>query len=374
MNDVGPIPMLDPRQEFLELRDDLMSAVETVLASGQYILGPNVAAFEQECAAFLGVDHAVAVNSGTDALVIALRALDIGAGDEVITTPFSFFATAEAISAVGARPRFADIDPQTFNIDPESVSALLGPATRAVLPVHLFGAPADLDALEALTRSRRVAIVEDCAQAFGASHRTRRVGTIGDVGAFSFFPSKNLGGFGDGGLLVTPDERIAARARSLRAHGATQKYRNEEVGFNSRLDELQAALLRVKLPRVDANNAKRAALASMYDEALAGIPDVVTPRRPQESMTHVYHQYTIRVLGGQRDAVASALTAHGIASMVYYPVPIHRLPVYRESVCEPLPHAEQAADEVLSLPMWPDMPDDVPAHVAAAIGAALRQR
>jgi dTDP-4-amino-4,6-dideoxygalactose transaminase len=365
--------MLDPTQEFSELRDELMNAAESVLASGQYILGPNVTAFEDECAQYLGVDHAVALNSGTDALVIALRALGLAAGDEVITTPFSFFATAEAISAVGATPRFADIDPSTFNIDAQSVAALVGPRTKAIIPVHLFGAPADLDALQAIAEPSRIPIVEDCAQAFGACHGARRVGTVGDAGAFSFFPSKNLGGFGDGGLLATPRADVATRARSLRAHGATQKYRNEEVGYNSRLDELQAALLRVKLPRVDANNTKRAAVAAIYERAIADIPGIVTPPRPDFAAGHVFHQYTIRVLAERRGDVVASLTAHGIASMIYYPVPIHRLPVYRDAVDTLLPHAEQASREVLSLPIWPDMPHDVPERVASAIRVVMER-
>jgi dTDP-4-amino-4,6-dideoxygalactose transaminase len=367
------IPMFDPTPEFLESRDELLDAAASVLASGRYILGPHVDAFEQECAAYLQVEHAVAVNSGTDGLVIALRALGIGAGDEVVTTSFSFFATAEAISAVGATPRYADIEPDTFNLDPRSAAALIGPKTKAILPVHLFGAPADIDSLRGVAETERIAIIEDCAQAFGACAGTRRVGTIGDAGAYSFFPTKNLGGFGDGGLLVTPHAHVASRARALRAHGATEHHRHEEVGYNSRLDELQAALLRVKLPRVDANNARRVRLAADYERALAGIPGIVTPRRPDDETSHVFSQFTIRVLADRRDDVKTALDAHGIASSVHYPVPLHRLPMYRAIADTPLPHAERAADEVLSLPMWPHMPHDVVERVAATIGAVMRR-
>jgi dTDP-4-amino-4,6-dideoxygalactose transaminase len=256
MRDVGvrPIPVYDPLPEVEALWEELQAAALRVLRSGRYILGPEVEAFEEEVAAYLGVKHAIGANSGTDALVIALRALGVGPGDEVITTPFTFFATAEAISLVGATPVFVDIDPRTFNINPDLIPSAITPRTKAILPVHLYGLPAEMDPILEIARSHGLKVLEDCAQAFGATYKGKKVGTLGDAGAFSFFPTKNLGGFGDGGLIATNSDEVAERARMLRAHGSRRKYYNEAIGYNSRLDALQAALLRVKLPRVDAWN------------------------------------------------------------------------------------------------------------------------
>jgi dTDP-4-amino-4,6-dideoxygalactose transaminase len=351
MRDVGvrPIPVYDPLPEVEALWEELQAAALRVLRSGRYILGPEVEAFEEEVAQYLGVKHAIGVNSGTDALVIALRALGVGPGDEVITTPFTFFATAEAISLVGATPVFVDIDPRTFNINPDLIPSAITPRTKAILPVHLYGLPAEMDPILEIARSHGLKVLEDCAQAFGATYKGRRVGTLGDAGAFSFFPTKNLGGFGDGGLIVTNSDEVAERARMLRAHGSRRKYYNEAIGYNSRLDTLQAALLRVKLPRVDAWNEARRQVASRYNELLAGLLGLVLP---EVSEGHVFHQYTVRVLGGKRDEVQRALEAQGIGTMVYYPVPLHRLPVYTHMGLS-LPEAERAAQEVLSLPMGP---------------------
>jgi dTDP-4-amino-4,6-dideoxygalactose transaminase len=364
------IPVYDPSTETVALWSELTEAIEGVLRSGRFISGPNVAALEEELASYLGTAHAVTVNSGTDALVIGLRSMGIGPGDEVVTSPFSFFATAEAVSAVGATPVFADIDPVTLTLDPDDVEAKLTARTRAVIPVHLFGQAADLDRLGALAHRHGLRVLEDVAQAAGALLHGRRLGTFGDAGAFSFFPTKNLGAFGDGGLLVTDDDDLAAVARMLRTHGGVAKYRNELVGYNSRLDELQAAVLRVKLPGLDRSNQRRREVAARYAARLRGIPGLGLPvERP--GACHVYHQYTVRIGGGRRDELRRHLAEDGIATMVYYPVPIHRLPVYAHRAVAGLPHAEQAADEVLSLPMWPDLPRHLQGLVISCLAARL---
>ncbi len=364
-----PIPVMDLSPGIASLRPDLMAAVDEVLASGRFILGPNVEAFEAEVATYLGVDYAIGVNSGTDALVIGLRALGVAAGDEVITTPFTFFATAEAISVVGASPIFVDIDPGTFNLDPTAVEKAIGPRTRAIVPVHLFGQPADMDPITLVARDHGLVVLEDAAQAMGAELRSQKTGTIGDAGAFSFFPSKNLGGFGDGGLLATGDAGVAERARMLRSHGGARKYHNEMLGYNSRLDELQAALLRKKLPGLDAANSGRGRVAGLYDAALAPLNEVVRPV-VVPGTNHVFHQYTVRLPPDRRDDVAAHLRQVGIATMIYYPVPVHRLPVYAGLDLH-LPEAERAAGEVLSLPIWPEMAEHQVHRVVDALGHVL---
>jgi dTDP-4-amino-4,6-dideoxygalactose transaminase len=364
------IPLLDLGPQTEALWEELTSAMEQVARSGHFIMGPNVKAFEQEIAAYLGVKHALGVNSGTDALVIGLRAAGVGPGDEVITTPFSFFATAEAISHLGARPIFVDIDPASYNLVPELVEAAATARTRAIIPVHLFGQAADMDPIMAIATERSLRVVEDTAQALGAQYRGRQAGTLGDVGAFSFFPTKPLGAFGDGGLIATDDEEVAAEARMLRVHGARKKYHNEAIGYNSRLDELQAAVLRVKLPHLDAWNEGRRAAAARYAALLAGVEGVVAPSEEAYGR-HVYHQYTIRVLAGKRDNVQQKLTEAGIGTMIYYPVPIHRLPAYAGQY-ESLPVAEAAAGEVISLPLWPEIAEETQARVVEALAWSLR--
>ena len=368
--DPAPVPVLDLAPEIALLWDELNGAFQDVLRSGQFVMGPAVERFEADVASYLGVRHAIGVNSGTDALVIALRALGVGPGDEVITSPFSFFATAEAVSSVGARPVFADIDEATFNLDPAAVEAGVTPQTRALLPVHLYGRPAPMAPLLEVAAAHGLSVVEDCAQAFGARCHDvggAPAGAVGDVGAFSFFPSKNLGAFGDGGLLATDDDDVAGVARKLRAHGAEEKYHNEMVGYNSRLDALQAALLAVKLPHLDRFNAGRRRVAERYTALLAGVPGVVAP---EVTPGHVFHQYTVRVLGGRRDAVQAHLGREGIRTMVYYPVPQDRLPVYA-GAHPPNPVSDRLSAEVLSLPIWPSMSDGVVERVVAAIRAAL---
>lgn len=367
------IPSLDLSGPVEALWPELMGAVEKVLRSAHYILGPEVAAFEEEVARFLGARYAVSCNSGTDALVLALRAVGVGPGDEVITTPFTFFATPEAISNVGARPVFVDIDPDTFNLDPRLVDAAVTSRTRAIVPVHLFGRPCDMAGVLGAAARHGLKVVEDCAQAFGARYHGKPVGTLGHAGCFSFFPTKNLSGCGDGGLLATEDEGIAQAARMLRVHGSRRKYHNEAVGYNSRLDELQAALLRVKLPRVAAWNEARVRAARAYQDLLEGDAHLVPP---QISDGHVFNQYTVRLRGHalDRDRVQSRLAEEGIDAMVYYPVPCHRLKVYGQSHAEVIcPEAELAASEVLSLPLWPDMDPDIQAQVASTLLRILRE-
>ena len=374
------VPLLDLAAELDPLRPELDAAWHRVLASGQFVLGPEVADFEREAAAYLGVRHAIGLNSGTDALTIGLRALGIGPGDEVITTPFSFFATSETVLLIGAVPVFVDLAPDGFLLDPEAVAAAVNEHTRAILPVHLYGELAAMDALGAIARRHDLRVLEDAAQAFGArcpdaadefadrcARRGRSAGALGHAGAFSFYPTKNLGALGDGGLLTTDDDAIAARARRLRNHGGERRYQHLEPGYNSRLGALQAAWLRVKLPHLDARTQARRRVAARYDALLAGIDGVVPPR---PTAGHVYHQYTVRLPGGRRDAVAEGLRRRGVASMVYYPETLDR---YGGRSHGDLPHARRAAAEVLSLPIYPTLSEEAQAHVAAALRSAVAE-
>ncbi len=362
------IPIYDPLPEVEFLWPELEEAFRRVMRSGQYILGPEVEAFEREAAAYLGAKHAIGVNSGTDALVIALRALGVGPGDEVITTSFTFFATAEAVSLVGATPVFVDIDPRTFNINPDLIPPAITPRTKAILPVHLYGLPAEMDPILEIAQAHGLKVLEDCAQAFGATYGGRKVGTLGDAGAFSFFPTKNLGGYGDGGLIATNDDEVAERARMLRAHGSRRKYFNEVVGYNSRLDALQAAFLRVKLKHVDAFNVRRREVAARYHELLQGVPGLALPPLVEG---HVFHQYTVRIPEG-RDRVAEALAEEGVGTTVYYPAPLHKLPVYAHMGAT-LPQAERAAEEALSLPIGPYLDSSSQERISETLKAFLKE-
>lgn len=363
------IPVFQVKTETELLWDEITAAVQDVIRSGQFIMGPNVTAFEEEAAEYLGTKYAIALNSGTDALVIALKSLGIGPGDEVITTPFTFFATAEAIGHVGAVPVFVDIEEHSYNIDPGKIEEKINSRTKAILPVHLFGQAAGMDEISRLAKKYNLLVVEDVAQAFGADYRGAKLGTIGNAGCYSFFPTKNLGTYGDGGLLVTNDESVAQTARKLRMHGGINKYRNEMLGYNSRLDEIQAAILRVKLPHLDSWNDNRRRIADDYRRQLDGLSDLVVPVELPNGK-HVYHQYTVRVLNGRRDEVQRHLNEYGISTMVYYPTPVHRLPVYLDnpSISETrLPVAEQLAEEVLNLPIWPLMTAEEQAQVVHAL-------
>ena len=348
------IQMLNLKAQYAEIKAEVEQGFAETFANCSFILGPNVQAFEQEAAEYLGVKHAIGVASGTDALHLALIAIGIGPGDEVITTPFTFIATAEAICYTGALPVFVDIDPQTFNICPQAVANAINPRTKAVMPVHLFGQPADLPSLHTLCQQQGLKLIEDCCQSFGASIGGRQTGSMSEAAGFSFFPSKNLGAFGDGGLVVTDHDDLAAMLRQLRNHGSKVRYYHDIIGYNSRLDEIQAVILRAKLKRLDQYNQGRRRVAHRYSDALAGLP-LTTPYEDGIG-EHVYHQYTL--LTDCREAIIAALQAEQIASAVYYPVPLHRQAAFEKScadIC--LPVAEQVARECLSLPICPFLAD-----------------
>lgn len=363
------IPMVDLKAQYADLREEIEQGFKAVLDSAQFILGPNVQALEEEVANYLGTAHAVSCNSGTDALHLALSALGVGPGDEVITTPFTFIATAEAIRYVGATPVFVDIDGQTFNIDLNQVEDAISPRTRAIMPVHLFGQPVDLAALMPLAELHGLMVVEDCAQSFGAAVDGRMTGTFGAAGAYSFFPSKNLGAYGDAGLVVTSDATTAQELRVLRNHGSRERYHHNVIGYNSRLDEIQAMILRAKLSRIDRYNACRRRVAQSYRERLAGVPGIALPHEDGRGR-HVYHQYTL--LACDRDAIMTALRSANIGCAVYYPVPLHRQPVFRDAYADvSLPMAEKISEHCLSLPIYPELDDQQIMRVAQTIRHAV---
>ncbi|MBE9036679.1 DegT/DnrJ/EryC1/StrS family aminotransferase [aff. Roholtiella sp. LEGE 12411] len=377
---VNPIPAFDIKQQYTTIEAEVSAAVLEVLASGSYIGGPLVAGFEQQFAAYHGVSECVACNSGTDALYLALRVLEIGAGDEVITTPFTFIATSEVISAVGAKPVFVDIDATTFNLDLGQIAAAITPKTKAIIPVHLFGQPVDMTALMAIAQSHHLSVIEDCAQSTGAIWGKQKVGSIGHIGCFSFYPTKNLGGCGDGGAITTNDPAIAAKLRILRDHGSKVKYIHEEIGINSRLDALQAAILQIKLRYLDIWNDRRRAIATYYHQFLNQVPGIITPQELAGGIG-VWNQYTIRISGEgrngssakYRDWVRNQLQEQGVSSMLYYPHPLHLQPVYQSLGYQPgeLPVAEQACHEVISLPMFPELTHEQQDQVIYALKDCL---
>ena len=363
------LPLLDLKAQYETIREEIQEAMLRVCASQRFILGPEVAALEEEIAAFTGARFAVGVSSGTDALLASLMALEVGTGDEVITSAYSFFASAGVIARLGARPVFVDIDPDTFNMDPGTVAARLGARTRAVMPVHLFGRCMDLDPLVELCRERGVAVVEDAAQSFGAvDGRGRAAGTVGAVGCFSFYPSKNLGAFGDGGMVITSDEGLARRLRLLRVHGEEPKYHTRIVGGNFRLDSLQAAVLRVKLKRVQAWSDARRQRAQRYRELLstAALKDRLA--LPQDCPGHVYNQFVIRA--PDRDALRAFLDERGVATEIYYPLPLHLQECFRSLGCRAgdFPAAEAAARSSLALPIYPELTPAQQRYVSDQIG------
>ena len=432
------IPVLDLQPEISYMRSDLDAAYHRVMDHGRFIMGPEVRDFEQQAARYLGVKHAIAVNSGTDALLIALRAAGVGQGDEVITTSFTFFATAESIEMAGATPVFIDIEPGDYNMDPDRIEPAITPRTKAIVPVHLFGKPAPMARIMEIAERHGLMVFEDCAQSFGAVYNGtcaacyggrnsfdrqdvtgagsagagsasaagtgtapgatpaagagaasetgaapgaspcnnewqvkltgRQTGTIGLAGAFSFFPSKNLGGFGDGGLITTNDDQLAGQAAMLRVHGAKKKYHNEVLGYNSRLDTLQAALLQVKLAYIDEFNERRRRVAHRYLEALSGVDALQLPALPDDG--HIYHQFTIQLLAGNRDTFAEALKEKGVQTMVYYPIPVHQLPLYH-GLDVTLPVAETVKDRVISLPVGPFLSEEDQDAVVSAVKACL---
>jgi len=365
-----PVPQLDLAAQYAAIGGEIRGAIERVLASQQFVLGREGAALEAELARLCGVAHGVGVASGTDALILALRACGVGAGDEVIVPSFTFVATGSAVSALGAKPVFVDIVPGTFNLDPGEVERRVTPRTRAIVVVHLYGLAADMDPILAFARARKLPVIEDAAQAIGASYKGRAVGSLGDVACLSFYPTKNLGAYGDAGMVMTNSEPMAGRLRTLRNHGQTGKYVSNEPGLNSRLDEIQAAILRVKLAHLAEWQRARQERAASYTKLLAGVPGVTTPAIPA-NCEHVFHQYTIRT--ARRDALQQFLAERKIGSTVYYPVPLHLQPVYASlgHATGDFPESERAAQEALSLPMYPELRSEQMASVVAAIRAGL---
>ena len=365
------VPILDLKAQYATIKDEIQAAVNGVLENQHFILGPEVKALEKEIAEYCGTKYAVGVASGTDALILGLRACGVGPGDEVIVPSFTFIATADAVSLLGGEPVFADIDPDTFNLDPKSVERRITPRTKAIVPVHLYGQSADMDPILALAKAHNLKVIEDTAQAIGATYKGRKTASMGDVGCISFFPSKNLGGYGDGGMVVTNSDEVAKHLMSLRAHGSTKKYLSDEQGWNSRLDELQAAILRVKLRHLDQWSIQRREAARRYDNLLQGLPGIVTPKRSGFG-DHVFHQYTVRV--PQRDLMQKRLAEAGVTTMIYYPHPIHLQPIYaslgyREG---DLPVTEAACKQVFSLPMFPELTPEQSEYVSSALMRALQ--
>ena len=361
------IPMVDLKTQYHTLKQEIDKAVLDAIESCQFILGPNVTSFEQETATYLGAKHAISCASGTDALQLAILAAGIKPGDEVITTPFTFIATAEAICYAGAIPVFVDIDPKTFNIDPALIEAAITPRTKAIIPVHLFGQPADMTPIKAICDKHQLLLIEDCAQSFGAAVDGAMTGTLGALGCFSFFPSKNLGCYGDGGLITCTGDELAEQIKVLRNHGSRVRYHHSVIGYNSRLDDIQAAILRVKLKRIDEFNTGRRRVAHLYSELLG---DIVTVPHEDGTGVHVYHQYT--VLTDRRDTIMAKLSEKQISSAVYYPIPLHKQDVFAEAYAHvSLPIAEDVASRCMSLPVYPEMPEESVRQVARTIREAL---
>ncbi|TAH69105.1 MAG: DegT/DnrJ/EryC1/StrS family aminotransferase [Anaerolineaceae bacterium] len=364
------IPLIDLRAGYLSLQDEINSAVTSVLSSGNYILGPNVQALEKEIADYCGTKFAVSVANGTDALVLCLDAYGIGPGDEVITTPYSFFATAEAISRVGATPVFVDIDEASYNIDYKKIENSITKRTKAILPVHLFGQPAPMDNIMDIANRYNLIVIEDACQAIGASFRGRKTGSLGHAACFSFFPTKNLGGYGDGGMITTNNEELAGRIRILRAHGSSKKYYNSIIGYNSRLDELQAAILRVKLGHLDSWNEARRVKAERYNNLLQG-QGIKLPEAGSE-LEHVYHLYILR--HPKRAEIIEGLQNRQIGCGIYYPLPLHRQEAYMLEYSDIyLPVVEAVYKETFAIPLFPEMTDEQQTFVAAELGKILEE-
>jgi dTDP-4-amino-4,6-dideoxygalactose transaminase len=347
------IPMVDLKRQYHNLKKEIDAAIRDVLEQTRFILGPNVSALEEEVAAYHDLPYAIGVANGTDALLLALRACGIEQGDEVITTPFTFIATAEVIAILKAKPVFVDICPDTYNLDYSRIADKITAKTKAIIPVHLFGHPADMNPIMEIARKYNLKVIEDCAQAFGAKYNSAKVGSIGDVGCFSFFPSKNLAGYGDGGMVITKSKEIAEQIKILRNHGSEKRYYHHDVGYNSRLDEIQAAIIRVKLKKIDELNEARRQNAAAYCAAIHN-KNIILPVAAS-GCEHVYHQFTIRAKN--RDILADALQKKDIASAVYYPVPLHQQEVFVKlyNTSEKMTQSEKCAQEVLSLPMFPEL-------------------
>lgn len=366
------VPLLDLRAQHESLRGELLAAIERVMGTQQFVLGPEVQAFEEEIARYTKTSYSVGCASGSDALLLALLALGITTGDEVITSPFTFFATGGAIARLGARPVFVDIDPRTYNLEPGRVEAVITPRTRAIMPVHLYGQCADMTPLLEISRRRNLPLIEDAAQAIGSEDRGRTAGSMGLIGCFSFYPTKNLGGAGDGGLLTTNDEELSQRLRTLRVHGGTTEYHHREVGINSRLDSLQAAVLRVKLKYLDDWSAERQKKAQRYNQLFqeAKLQFELIPPFVRTETRHIFHQYVVRV-PQHRDAFMKHLDHKGVGTKIYYPIPLHEQECfqylrYKEGA---FPEAERAARETVALPCFPELSEEQQEYVVDAISS-----
>lgn len=362
------VPMVDLKRQFREIKDEVLHVITEILEKGQYILGPEVSEFEKKISGYLGMSEAIGVASCTDALHLSLNGFGIKEGDEVITTPFTFFATVEAILYTGAKPVFVDIEPDTFNLDVNQIEAKITEKTKAILPVHLFGHMADMKEIVKIAREHGMKVIEDCAQSFGAELNGRKAGSFGDAGCFSFYPSKNLGGYGDGGIIVLQNTKVAEMVRKLRNHGSKGSYIHEKVGFNSRLDEIQAGILLVKLKYIDEYNKRRRQKAEVYTKLLT---EKVRCPIDKKGVYHVYHQFTIR--SPKRDEIQKRLKEHGISSVIYYPVPLHlqealRFLGYKEG---DFPLAERASQEVLSLPIYPELEESVIEEIAEIVRSVV---
>ncbi|ANB61661.1 DegT/DnrJ/EryC1/StrS family aminotransferase [Anoxybacteroides amylolyticum] len=350
------VPMLDLSEQYQRLRTEMLTVLDEVMSSSRFILGDHVKKLENDVAAYSNVKHGIGCGNGSDAIHIALQAIGVGPGDEVITTPFTFFATGGAIVRAGAKPVFVDIDPVTFNIDPAKIEEAITEKTKAILPVHLYGQMADMDPIVEIANKRGLFIIEDAAQAIGAKYKGKNVGELGTAATYSFFPTKNLGAYGDGGMIVTNDEEIAEKCRVIRVHGSKPKYYHHVLGYNSRLDEMQAAILNVKFPHLNEWSELRRERAATYTHLLKEmLGDVVVTPVEVDGHYHVFHQYTIRV--PKRDELQAFLKENGVSTMVYYPLPLHLQPVFQELGYKEgdLPEAEKAAKEAVSLPMFPEL-------------------
>jgi dTDP-4-amino-4,6-dideoxygalactose transaminase len=378
MRKTGGVPLCDIQAQYRQLEPEIREAVDRVLTSGQVILGPEVEGLEEEVARYCAAGHAVGCASGTDALLLALQALGIGAGDEVIVPAFTFFATAGAVCRAGATPVFVDIDPFTYNLDPRHVMSRVTTRTRAIIAVHLFGQAAEMEPLWRLAERRGLFIIEDAAQAIGAEYQGKRAGTLGTIACFSFYPSKNLGACGDAGMVVTSDPELAAHARALRVHGMTKKYHHQYLGFNSRMDPIQAAILRVKLPHVDDWTVARQLAARRYNWLIDEYELTHFLQRPvvAEDRRHVFNQYVVRVAGGQRDALVSHLQRHRIGCEIYYPMPLHlqECLAYLGHHAGDFPISEAACEAVLALPLYPHLSANQQHQVIEACASFLTQQ
>ncbi|MEO0248159.1 MAG: DegT/DnrJ/EryC1/StrS family aminotransferase [candidate division WOR-3 bacterium] len=368
------VPFVDLKMQYEAIQKELNAELQKVFEKTAFILGPTLKEFEEAFARYCGVKHAIGVANGTDALILALKALGIGPGDEVITAVNTFIATAEAIIHAGATPIFVDCDPQTYTIDVSQIRDKITSRTRAIIPVHLYGQPADMDPILGIAKNRGIHVIEDAAQAHGALYKNRRAGSLGDVACFSFYPAKNLGAYGDAGAVVTNDEKIALTVRKLRDHGGVEKYQHDLIGYNSRLDTLQAAVLLVKLKYLDAWNRRRQEHAQLYNELLSQIPGIVTPT-VLDRATHVYHLYVVRVERGNRDELQRFLRERGVHTGIHYPQPLHLTPAFSWLGYQAgdFPIAERYAQQILSLPMYPELTREQIEYVAECLGQHMQE-